>query len=83
MKIKFLQGLDKDEAIEIKQSFIEASKLRKHLVSVLEREINSLHIDMRAEANFGNPNWPYFQADRLGQEKAFLQIISFLKSDDS
>lgn len=83
MKSKLTRKLDPDQLPEFKENYIRALPFRKHLADVLEAEIESLHGAMRDEAHFDNPSWPYFQADRLGQEKMARRIIGMLRDEQS
>lgn len=83
MKAKLTRKLQPDQLPEFKENYIRALAFRKHLIEVLEAEIESLHGAMRDETHFENPSWPYLQADRLGQEKMARRVIGMLQDEQS
>ena len=82
MNLKLTKGLKPDELDEFKEYFAESGRFRKHLIAVLEQEIESVRGAMRDEAHYDSPNWAMIQADKLGKEKAFRTVISLLRSTD-
>lgn len=78
MKSKLLVGLDQDAEKLFKENFIKSQGFRKHMVKVIDREIEELRFSMRDERNFNSINWPYIQADRLAQEKAFIRMKNWI-----
>ncbi len=79
MKLSLSKGLTKDEESELKQNFIQAQRLRKRLVEVLESKVESLQVSMRDEENYSKPAWSELQADKIGQTKSLLYAISLIK----
>lgn len=79
MKTKLLKGLDERGGEIAKEDYHKALNYRKLLTKVLNEEIDSLHASMRDEEGFNSPSWPYLQADRVAQVKAFKKVISFLE----
>ena len=79
MKSSLSKGLTKEEASEVEQNFIQAQRFRKALIKNLEDKVEALQVGMRDEENYSLPAWSELQADKLGQTKALLNVISLLK----
>lgn len=79
MKTSLTAGLTKEEKSELSANFINALPLRKRVIEMLEKEIESLNTNMRDEDHFSSPNWALIQADRIAQIKAKKKLISLFE----
>ena len=78
MKTRLIKGLNKQEAMEVKENFTSSFRFRERLSKVLEEEIEGLHTAMRDESAFDKPSWAYYQADKVARVKALKTVISLL-----
>lgn len=78
MKTRLIKGLNKTEAMGVKENFASSFRFREHLTKVLNEEIDSLHASMRDDEMFEKPSWAYYQADRVAQVKALKTVISLI-----
>lgn len=76
MLTKLLNGLDKDDEIELRQSYAESRRYRERLRDTLLRDREAIITSMTLDERKNNPNWAYEQAQLIGQLK---EIQSFLK----
>ena len=83
MKRSWFKGVDEKQYNEVRAIFINALPFRKRLTKILEERVEVLQASMRNESNFDSPNWPYIQADRVAQTKAFLDVIDLIKKDSN
>jgi hypothetical protein len=79
MKSRITANLSEAEATSLTKDFASAVKLRRRLVELLEKDIETLHTGMRDEDILLSPSWAYFQADRVAQVKALKKIISLIE----
>jgi hypothetical protein len=79
MKTRLLVGLDENEAEEVKREYLSASRLRKRISDLLQKDIDGIHASMRNEPDYALGSWPYFQAEKIGEVKALLKIISLFE----
>jgi hypothetical protein len=78
MRASLLEGVDEVDRDEAKADFVSAFRFRKNLSRVLEKEIQSLIVNMCDEDMFSK-DWPLIQADRVAQIKAKRKLISLLE----
>lgn len=79
MKTRILKGLSEEDKSELKAQHLGCARLRKHLIKLLDEDIDALRADMRNEEHYQSPNWPLIQADRIAQEKAIKKVMSLLE----
>lgn len=76
MKTSLLKGLDEQEKKELEAEFIASYRLRQQMIKHLEGEIQSIQYAMRDLESYEKGSWPMYQADRLGQIRAYEKLIS-------
>ena len=76
MKTSITKGLTKEDADEVKGEFISSFHLRQQMIRLLEEKIQSTQAAMRDLERYKDASWPYYQADRQGQIRAYEEIIS-------
>ena len=79
MKSRLTAGLTREEADNFAKDFAAATPLRKRIRELLEKDVDSLYASMGEEEVLSSPSWPYLQADRIAQVKAYKKIISLLE----
>lgn len=80
MKSIIVQGLDVDQAKELRGDFLSAHLLRKRIVEVLKNKIESKRTSV--SANYDNANWDNKVAHVFGYEEALKEVISILSEKD-
>lgn len=79
MKKSWTDGLDKEEAREIEQEYRGARRLRERLTEMLQKKSNVKQKMGRSEERYGEPAWPFHQADINGYTRAIEDIISLIE----
>lgn len=81
MKTSWLKGLDKQQQIDVRQSFKEALVVRRRLKEIIaEKQEASLRVS-RSRGLYDSPNWAYLQADASGYERALEEISALLDGE--
>lgn len=78
MKTAITKGLNEVEADEMRQCFVHAAFLRKHLQKLMAEKINASNRIVRSKDSYSIPNWAFLQADAVGYERALTEVISLL-----
>ena len=76
MNLSMLKGLDEGGKRQLESEFHSCTLLRQQLVRFAEDEIKSIQTAMRDVAQYDKASWPMYQADRMGQLRAYEKIIS-------
>lgn len=76
MKTTLLKGLDEAEKKEVEGEFISSYHFRQQVIKHLRSEIESTQRAMRDLEGYEKGSWAMYQADRLGQIRAYEKIIS-------
>jgi len=82
MNLTWTKGKSEDEKNILTQEYIQAYHLRERLEEILEEKIQSCQKAMRDLDKYDQASWPYYQADRLGQIRAYEEIISLFSKKD-
>lgn len=80
MKTILIQGLDGDQAKELRGDFLSAHILRKRIVEVLNGKIQSKRTSVSID--YDSPNWANKVAHVFGYEEALKEVISILSEKD-
>jgi len=78
MKASWLNGLEKQREIDVRQNFKESLVLRRRLTEMLSDIIESGRKTQVSKGLYDTPNWPLLQADRVGYERAIRDIIDLI-----
>lgn len=79
MKLSLTLGLNEQEKEDISGQFKASFLLRQQLTKILNDKISATNKAMRALDEYNKSSWPMYQADRLGQIRAYEEIISLLE----
>lgn len=80
MKTRWTQGLSPEKKEEVKREFLASALVRERLISILEDKIETTRKGSISKDAYNSANWAYLQADAVGMERAFEEVISLLKS---
>lgn len=69
-------GVSPDKRKDTEEAIRHSTIVLRQLRAALEKEIALL--DMVKLEDYDTPSWPYKQADRLGQLRAFRRILNLL-----
>lgn len=75
MKTSWLQGVEKERSIDIKQNFKESLVLRKRFFEIIYEMIETNRKGQISKSLFDSPNWAFHQADRVGYERALRDML--------
>lgn len=79
MKQRWFEGIENEADKEaIRYEFEKSVKARQRLAVMLEKEIQTLVINMTSEEHFDR-DWALLQADRVAQIKAYRKIMGLLE----
>ena len=76
MNLSLTKGLDEREKKEVEGEFLSSYHLRQQVIKHLGEEIQSIQRAMRDLDGYDKASWAMYQADRLGQIRAYEKIIS-------
>lgn len=76
MNLTLTKGLDTKDADQIRGEFISSHFLRQRMIKILREKIDTCNTAMRDLSKYEQASWPLYQADRLGQIRAYEEIIS-------
>lgn len=76
MKLTLIQGLEEDQAKELRGDFASAHLLRKRIVEVLNGKIESKRTSVSRD--YDNPNWSNKVAHVFGYEEGLKEVINIL-----
>jgi hypothetical protein len=79
LKTSLLNGLNTEDKKEIKGLFIEALRLRKRLVEVLNQKATATQTERLEKIKYDSPSWAFLQADLNGYERGIREAISPLE----
>jgi hypothetical protein len=79
MKTSWLQGVEKERAVDIRQNFKESLVLRKRFFELVYEMIESSRKFQTSKDLYDSPSWAYLQADRVGYERALRDILDLFK----
>ena len=82
MKTAIIKGLTEQHAEEVRGAFIHSAVLRQQLVKLLQEKINASNRNTRSKDAYGIPNWAYLQADAVGYERALVEVINLLTTEE-
>lgn len=80
MKLSLLQGLEKDQAQELRGDFLSAHLLRKRIIEVLHDKIETKRNSVSRD--YDNPNWNNKVAHSFGYEEALKEVIGILSEKE-
>ena len=80
MKSRLLNGLEPDLKTTVEREFASSHHLRKRLQEVLRGDIETLQRSMRDDESFNQGDWALKQANKIGESKALLKLISLLEN---
>ena len=78
MKLSLTKGLEEDQLPELGSQFVSSRLFREQLKKVLQDKINAAQISMRDLEAYSNSSWPMYQADKIGQIRAYEDVIDLL-----
>lgn len=78
MKTRWTAGLEEQLSKDIVQNYKESAVMRRRFKKILEDLIDENRNTQSSKLSYDNPNWPYFQADRMGYERALRDIIGYI-----
>ena len=78
MKTSWCKGLEPDAKELMKGYFGSSALLRERMKHILEEKIRVRSSNSIALSEFDNPSWAYKQADKIGYERALLEIIELI-----
>lgn len=80
MFTRWTKGLSDQEIKEFQTSVVSAQKLLKKIKEVAEEELSYTENASLDKDNYTLPAWPYFQADVLGQQRAYNKVLKLINN---
>ena len=81
MKTSWFAGLDADQKLDVKQTYLSSGVMRRRLKSMLQDKINEHFKAQQLRANYEKSNWAFEQADAMGYCRALNEVILLLLDD--
>lgn len=82
MKTIWTHGLKPDKSDEMRRDFGASALLRERLEEILKEKIETRRRVTRGPDQYNNASWGYLQADAIGYERALVEIISLISTND-
>ncbi len=82
MKIRWKQGLEPQQQLDLESFYKDSKVIRGRLTAMLRDIIEEKRAASVASATYDNPNWAYLQADRVGYERAIRDVIELINEKD-
>ena len=79
MKSRLLSGLEGDLKNQVEREYSSSTHLREQLKNILTSDVENIQRLMREDEGYSNAAWPFKQAEKLGETKALLKLVSLLK----
>ena len=82
MKIstRWFKGLkEEQDKKELKANLLNSREVLNALVRIIEEDLETSVKEARKEDNYELPSWSHYQADKLGEQRAYQKIINFIK----
>lgn len=76
MMISLTKGLTEEEIKQLNSDFASSYHLRQRVIKLMNEKIESCQTAMGNLETYGDASWGMYQADRLGQIRAYKEIIS-------
>lgn len=80
MKTTWVAGLSPQEKEEITLAFQASGRFRERLNTLLLDKVEGSRKEARNVEGYEKASWPYFQADKMGYERALFEVISLISS---
>lgn len=76
----WISHLKQEERDEFISNIMAASPVLERLQEIIEGLIDASETDMRKVDNYKLAAWPYLQADRIGEQRAYNKILTYLQN---
>ena len=74
------KGFDEDQVKEWILNVSVAKPVLDKLVTILKSNLNSSEASMRSKESFDKQSWPYFQANCLGEQRVYNEVINLINN---
>lgn len=78
---QLLKGLKGDEREKYKEYLAHNADLLRRIVKLLKDDLECSVASMREVSAYDTSSWPFFQADKLGEQRAIAKMIGILSLD--
>lgn len=76
-----LKGLTGEERDSYKEYLSHNKELLDRIATLFRNKLTDSEKAMRKEEAYNISSWPYYQADKLGEQRAYSEIINILTLD--
>lgn len=76
-----LRGIKEEDKENFKERLIHNKDLLDRIVGVLRDKAHAANKKAAAELSYESPSWAYYQADKLGYNRALGEMIAILTLD--
>lgn len=67
---------------ELRAALIRSSDVLERLSELLSERMMASHEAQRAKTNYDDPNWAVKQADFIGQQRTYKEILDLINTKD-
>lgn len=75
---QWLKGLKDKDKETFKKKLAAQQKIFKVLQNILEEKIEVSIKEGRQKEKYDKASWPFYQADKIGEQRAYQEIIDLL-----
>jgi len=79
MHSSWTNGLEKQQAEDMKTTVKYSGTVLSRLVDILEKEISISERDQLSR-DYSDASWAYKQADYIGQQRSYAKVLTIIKS---
>lgn len=78
---RLLRKLNGDERKSYSQYLQHNKELLDRIIEIIKEDLDISLKEMRSVASYDKPAWSEFQADKLGEQRAYAKMIALLTLD--
>ena len=79
MKTVLKSGLSAEKKQELENDFRASAYFRQRIREICQKKIDAERNLLRGKEGYDSPNWAFKQADLMGYERAWHEIISLME----
>jgi hypothetical protein len=81
LKTKLLRGLKGKDRDDLAQRLYHSRDILELVSKLIEEKLQESVTSMRSKEAYDNTAWPYRQASRLGEQRAYAHVLDLLTLD--
>lgn len=83
MQLRWIKGLDDQQRADIKPQLLASKNILDRLSLLIQDDIESCIKAQEARDSYDSPSWAMYQADTIGEIRAYKKILRLLDMKES